>query len=292
MSLTQIVHDAPIGVFLVGIGIVGAMTGICVYAGVRSWWQMRALGSVAAVAIAKARAGYVRVEGHAEPSDAGPLVAPLTHSPACWYKILVEDSQPSRSSSDNTGTWRHARSETSDRPFAVRDPSGRVLIDPYGADVTPTDRSVWYGPAPEPDDRNPPRFTPGQNPKGDVIQFEWSGAGQHRFRYTEERIYPNDPIFVQGEHRLGVVGEDDDDEGEDAAATTDAETGKTAADDDAPGTQQWCIAKPSQRRLPYLIATTSPQDMVNIHRYAIIATGIFAAIGVAAIVQLFRMRFG
>ena len=91
--------------------------------------------------------------------------------------------------------------------------------------------------------------------------------------------------------------DDDDDYGDDGEhvdteAAFDAVAEKAAKDDDAQPTQQWCIAKPSQRRLPYLIATTSPQDMVNIHRYAIIATGIFAAIGLAAIVQLFRMRFG
>jgi hypothetical protein len=301
MSLTQIVREAPTEVFLGALGIVSLMTGVFVVAGARAWWQMRALGSVSPTPIGKAEAGYVRIEGHAEPANAEPLLTPLTKSKVCWYRIRIEDSKRPAGERDKGITWREVREEASDVPFAVRDDIGRVVIDPYGADVTPTDRSVWYGATEEPDNLDPPRFSPAQNPKGDIIQVEWSGGGAHRYRYTEERIYPGDPIFVQGEHRLMVVSEDDDWDLDDIERTADVTanaahaTGAHTDDearDTAPIVEEWRIGKPSRRGLPYLVATTSPADMVNIYRWGIIGTGLFAAAGLAVIVQIVRMRFG
>jgi hypothetical protein len=279
MTLTHIVQTAPLGVFLIALAFTGAFAGIGIYAGFRSWQQQRALRAVAVVPVASAPQAYIRVEGFAEPLGEEPKLAPLTQSPVCWYRFLVEDS--ATGSSRDAISWRHLDGDSSSAVFYVRDGTGRVLVDPTGADVTPTDRSIWYGATPEPEDRNPRRFPPGQNPKGDIIQIEWSGAGSHRYRYTEERIYPGDPIFVQGELRLEDVRLEHEESEEDGDEDTELAVN-----------EQPCIGKPRRGRQPFMIATTSPAEMINIHRWAIIGTAIIALLGLAAMIQLVRLRIG
>ena len=302
MSLSQIVREAPTGVFVFAFAIIGALAGLPAFVGVRSWRQMRALMSLSRVAVASAKEGYLRVEGHAVPG-AGPLSSPLTHSKTCWYHIIVEDSVSRYGSNrDGAGQWWKVREETSSAPFIVRDDSGTIVVDPHGADVIPTDRSIWYGPAPEPEDRDPPRFPPGQNPKGDLIQIELRDS-KHRYRYTEERIYPDDPIYVQGEVRLESDEEDDEDYDDDgivgeageatvASPAADARVSDSGDDDTpAPVDEELHIGKPSRRTQPYLIATTSPRDMVNVYRWAIMGTVLLAALGLFALFELVRIRF-
>ncbi|MGA8261203.1 MAG: GIDE domain-containing protein [Arenicellales bacterium] len=302
MSLSQIVREAPTGVFVVAFAVIGALAGLPAFVGLRSWRQMRALMSLSRVAVASAKEGYVRVEGHAVPGTE-PLSSPLTQSKTCWYHIVVEDSvSPHGSDRDGGAGWSKVREETSSAPFIVRDDSGTIVVDPHGADVIATDHSIWYGPAPEPEDRDPPRFPPGQNPKGNLIQIELGGS-KHRYRYTEERIYPDDPIYVQGEVRLDGDEEDDEDYDEDepageapnatvataGAATQATDSGKD--DTPAPLDEELRIGKPSRRARPYLIATTSPQDMVNVYRWAIIGIVPLTALGLFALFELVRMRF-
>src|SRR5260370_862209 len=77
--------------------------------------------------------------------------------------------------------------------------------------VTPTDRSVWYGPTALPQDRNPPRVGPGDSAEG-MLRIE--GTPSRRFRYTEERICDRDPLYSLGKfvREAGDQDEDDDDE--------------------------------------------------------------------------------
>jgi hypothetical protein len=115
---------------------------------------------------------------------------------------------------------------TSDAPFVLRDATGACLVRPAGADVTPTDRSVWYGAGPEPDDRNPPRLAPTQS-RTPVLEV--AGGSSHRYRYSEERIYPGDPLLALGAFTTGRVAgaptgratvDDDGDEPDPAAEAT------------------------------------------------------------------------
>jgi hypothetical protein len=179
-----------------------------------------------------------------------------------------------------------------------------MLVDPLGADVTPTDRSIWYGAGPEPEDRNPPRFPPGQNPKGQFVQVEWSGPG-HNFRYTEERIYANDPVFAQGEVAVGEIDqasdefdEDDSEENDETESSEPRSAGdlvQEATDDDnarmASLAGKRYLRAPSSRRLPFLIATTSPAAMTAIYQWAIIGSLLIAAFGVAIVGWLIWMRY-
>src|SRR5207244_4596025 len=103
--------------------------------------------------IGPAERGYAALEGEAQPVSEGPVRSALTGIPCCWYRFRVER----RETSDSGGGWKVVEQGTSAWPFLLRDDSGVCAIGPVGADVFATDRSVWYGEAPRPEDRQPPR---------------------------------------------------------------------------------------------------------------------------------------
>ncbi|MEO8675731.1 MAG: hypothetical protein ABI569_09135, partial [Casimicrobiaceae bacterium] len=73
------------------------------------------------------------------------------------------------------------------------------------ADVTSTDRSIWYGATIEPTDRNPLKVGPGESPSPD---FQNLAGPDTRYQYSEERIYAGDPLLVLGNFATGISGGD------------------------------------------------------------------------------------
>jgi hypothetical protein len=271
----QVIQNLPAGVFLVMLAFAAAFVAIPLFAAFRARQEMMALAGVRTTRIAQAEEGYVRVEGHARQMEGVPVKATLTGANVVWFHSRVEDSRDPYGKSVSAGTWRTITDEESDEEFVVEDPSGSIVIHPVGARVTPTDRSIWYGATPEPEDRNPRKFGPGENPKGDGLQIEWSAGGVKRYRYTEECIYPDDPIYVQGECAERIDDEDDDDAPGQSPAT--GSIGKT-------------IARPRHRE-PFLISTTAPDTMNEMYRSGIAGGQIIAAMFAMLVVGLLWLRF-
>src|SRR4029079_5559639 len=114
-----------------------------------------------------------------------------------------------------------------------RDSTGVCLVEPFLADVTPTDRSRWTGAGEVPTDRNPPRIGPTQS----FESVEIAGAASTKYRYTEERIYVGDPLLVLGDfksRRFDQFGDDEDEDEED-----DDPEDTLIEDDDDPGARAW-----------------------------------------------------
>jgi hypothetical protein len=142
-----------------------------------------------------AREGYGEFEGRVEAIAGTSIEAPLTGAPCVWYHAMVETWVKRRRAA---GFWSTQVESTSGTPFLLRDSTGVCIVHPYGAEVTPMDRSQWFGATPTPQDRNPPRVDPGDvSPPG----VEISGGTSHRYRYFEERIYDGNPLLVLGEFR-------------------------------------------------------------------------------------------
>jgi hypothetical protein len=141
--------------------------------------------------VRSAQQGYVELVGEAYPKGGNAIGAPLTGTDCCWFRYKIEKK--------GQKNWRTIEHESSAHPFLLRDASGDCLIDPSGAVVTPRDRSVWYGNSRTPHGRRPVSTTVEHTP---LIQWgKWLtmdvGFGG-RYRYTEERIYPGDPLYAIG----------------------------------------------------------------------------------------------
>jgi len=176
---------------------VGAGAGVFLFVrGFSAWRHMRLVQDTPTSRIRSMALGRVEVRGRAE--GKGPLEAPLTGHPCVWYRWRIEeevgDSRHRR--------WRTLEHGSSDAwPFFVEDDSGRVLVDPQGAQID----------APHDLSRVNPELT---GALGGFVQER--GIRTHGFlgmrrklRFTEWHIAPGDTLYVLGvaQERGGLVHE-------------------------------------------------------------------------------------
>lgn len=140
--------------------------------------------------IRSAQQGYVELVGNARLMGGKPVSAPLTGTPCCWYRYKIEKR--------GDKNWRNVESDTSDDSFLLEDETDHCLLDPEGAEVTPSDRSIWYGNTRYPTDRTPNKRRIARTPLFELIGLLNTELGGGRYRYTEERIYPGDRLYAIG----------------------------------------------------------------------------------------------
>ena len=184
--------------------------------------------------IGMAQDGYCEFEGTVEAIGGKPILAPLTQTPCAWYHAKLEKWE--RRGGNQKSGYVAIQEATSNAPIMLRDATGVCLVFAYGADVTPTDKSQWTGPTPNPSDRNPERV----GPSGSLSQsFTVSGTANTKYRYFEERIYVGDPLLVLGEFSRRQFEPDEEDDVDDvddmdAGDLTDAAEEDPLDDEDAP----------------------------------------------------------
>ena len=115
---------------------------------------------------------------------------PLTRKPCTWWRYKIEE----RSSTGRSRGWSTVDSGTSETPFILDDGTGQCLIDPRGAEVFPAAKDVWYGSTEWPEVRIPD----GQGFFGKLADLLLSGG---RYRYTEYRLQPREPVCALGAFR-------------------------------------------------------------------------------------------
>jgi hypothetical protein len=223
----SMIRSMSLGVFLVMLAFPLAMSAIVIVAGVTARRRAALVKSTPAAYIATAADGFGQFEGRAEAIERQTLEAPLTKAPCVWYHAKVEYLK--RQGKSDESFWTTISDVTSEAPFLIRDDGGCCAVHPFGAEVTPTDKSLWHGTAPTPDDRNPPRVKPTENPAS-LMQF--TGASR-RYRYFEERIYDGDPLLVLGYFTRDAYH--DEDEGEERIEF-DATTSADEQHEDEPAT--------------------------------------------------------
>lgn len=222
--------------------------------------------------------GYVELEGEAVMMNGAPIIAPLTQLPCAWFRCRIEERV------DDNGRpvrrWRTLRQETSDGLFMLRDDTGTCVVDPEGAEVTPSVSQEWYGMTPTPPPFNLPAPLFGS-----------------RYRYREERIQGGDYLYATGElrssggidgagraetvHQLLATWKRDqasllarfDHNGDGVIDIDEWEQARRAADQEAaievgrrlaePGVL--LLSRPPQR--PYLLSTLAPQRLVARYKF-------------------------
>ncbi len=112
---------------------------------------------------AGAACGLAEFKGLVElPENGQALTSPLTHTPCVHYHYLVKEKR----GSGKKASWVTVVDQSLSRPFFCRDGEGRLLVDPGGARIYTTHRTVRR-------------------------------AG--RTRYRETRLEPCDPLYAIGE---------------------------------------------------------------------------------------------
>lgn len=152
----------------------GMLTFACGYTGYRAFRALRWRRIVQDMPTSKTRSapqGYIELAGAAKMMDGPPIKTPMSQIPCAWWQLVVEER-------DDDG-WRRVSRESSDELFEIEDDVGRCIVDPEGAEVSPTHRRVSRGGSAEPGKRT-------------------AGA---RYRYTESYIECGEVLYVIGWHR-------------------------------------------------------------------------------------------
>ena len=160
----------------------------------KAWRKNRVIEDTPTSRVRSAAQGYVELSGRGVLPANSANRAPLTGTPCAWWHYKIEQ----RGSSGRSRSWCTIQSDTSAEPFLLDDGTGQCLIDPRGAEVIPSACDVWYGPS---------EWPQVHIPNGSGV-FGWlvDTLVTDKYRYTEHRLQPNEPLYAIGAFRsLGGV---------------------------------------------------------------------------------------
>ena len=166
----------PPAVYAVGLAsiVLIALAGFVL--GVRFFQRARLIEDTPTATARGAAVGYVELQGVADAMDGPPTVAPLSGLACVWYRYRVEAR-----TGDEPLAWRTTETGTSSDVFWLRDATGRVAIDPDGAEVSVRHRERWSG---------------GVRAATPLLR---AGLRQDdRYRYTEERLHAGEALYALG----------------------------------------------------------------------------------------------
>lgn len=178
---------------------------VCLYSGWRTCSALhkkRTITGTPTSWLRSAAQGYTELIGRGVHMDGPVLCSPLSGRECLWYRIRTEDRGESVDATGADGfDWvslLHVFSKStvrcavntheSDDLFYLDDDTGRCVIDPEGAQITPSLSRSWYGNTPVPD-------------RGPALIGSRIGK---RYRYTEELLLPGDILYAIG--HLQTVG--------------------------------------------------------------------------------------
>ncbi len=180
------------GAFVLLVTVLCVLALVALYFAFRNLYRARLIEDTPTSRIRSAPQGYVELIGTAAMMSGEPVIAPLSGLPCCWWRYRIEQKH------DDKG-WRVTRSETSDSLFLLRDETGECIIDPDGATISPSGRTVWYGATPTPA-AGPDTGTGTFNLQSSVfgVKVSVNNTFVNDYRYTEETIIPGDPLYAIG----------------------------------------------------------------------------------------------
>lgn len=154
--------------------------------GSRAFWRMRSITDTPTTRIQSAAQGHVELLGLARP-DGGTVKARLTAKPCLWYRFRIEQ----RRRAGRGERWITLEQGQTHAPFLLDDGSGRARVEPDGARMHCRRRERWIGSARDPAQRDPVPLS-----LGGWLRIPIGGGD--RYRFTEERIEPGDPLYILG----------------------------------------------------------------------------------------------
>jgi E3 ubiquitin ligase/EF hand domain-containing protein len=145
--------------------------------------------------IRSAAQGYLELVGHGRLMEGQPIVSPLTGTTCTWYEFKVEEHRQSGKNSK----WVTVKKGLSDELFLIKDETGQCIIDPEGAHVTVSNKSVWYGSS-----SNPTSAPLSSKKKSSFLS---SLIVSRKYRYTEKLLHSGESLYAIGLYKtVGGAG--------------------------------------------------------------------------------------
>jgi hypothetical protein len=319
--LVQLSHAIARGdATVVGAGIAALATSATFFSW-QTWRSLERARTIEDIPTARARSapqGYVELEGRGQQMDGEPIIAPLSGLPCVWYRYRVERQETYQDRGRTRQRWVTVEHGQSTDVFWLEDNTGRVAVDPVGAEVTPRHKDVWNSHADLIGFARQPAST---------VQFLAKHPLGERLRFTEERINPHDHIYAigllrnlrslasqstideevrellrqwkadQGQLRerfdLDQDGKINQKEWTLARRQARREVNKARREQSAQFTEGInVLSRPADRRRPYLLSAYPQAQLVRRYRvWASVHGIVFAALAMIA-VWVFTTRFG
>ncbi len=117
---------------IIGYAALGFAGGIYIFfKGFREFRKYRLLADTPEIPIRSIPMGFVEIHGKALGEQ--PMPSPVSHTPCFGYKVVIEEWKTS--SRNRAGGWEHFRTDVDGKSFYLSDGSGKVLVNPRGAEL-------------------------------------------------------------------------------------------------------------------------------------------------------------
>ncbi|HEX7047477.1 MAG TPA: GIDE domain-containing protein [Gammaproteobacteria bacterium] len=184
-QITSWIRRAPADEFWLVIAIIIAASLAGFWIWFRSMKRARLIEDTPTSKCRSAAQGYVELIGTQKLMPGDPIRAPLTGKQCTWWEYCVEEKRTSWSRGRRRTRWVTVDRECSESLFLVCDDTGEAVIDPEGAEVTPSAKERWYGAS-----RWPKASATGVSVSRNIF------GG--RYRYTENRMHEDDALYAIG----------------------------------------------------------------------------------------------
>lgn len=176
---------------LFGLSVFGAGAGVVsFFKGFRTLKLKRLIENTPTSKVRSMAMGQVELKGKVvHEGDTCPLVSPFSGTPCLYYTYLIEEYR----SDGKNSSWHTVESGASFDPFYFADDTGRVLVDPSGAEVDIPKVAVFESGS----GRDPNDYIREFLQKESIAYEGWFGANK-QMRFTERFLAPNDPLYLLG----------------------------------------------------------------------------------------------
>jgi len=179
-------HSDPVAV---GFAVAALVAGSA-YGSWRTWRNVSNVRLIEDTPTAKIRSapqGYVELEGLGKLMDGPPIIARLSGLPCVWYRYKIEE-YVTHAGNRNQSRWETIAKGESTETFWLQDDTGRVVVDPEGAEITPRHKDVW---------RSNSSLSGIAHPVF-VANFITAQRAGGTYRFTEERINSGERLYALG----------------------------------------------------------------------------------------------
>lgn len=184
-ALAWAVKGEDAGDIAIAIGVLAVGAAVAGWRAHRFLNHARAVEDIPTAKTRSAPQGYVELEGTGRNLEDAALDAPLSGLPCLWYRYKIEEHV----SSGRKSHWRTVDQGESHATFWLEDDTGRALIDPDGAEITPKHKDVWRSNSGL---STSPLSAPG------VAKFLLGRSSLNPHRFTEERLMAGEPLYALG----------------------------------------------------------------------------------------------
>ena len=186
-GLASNIHQSDPAAVGIAVAVLAAGSAFCSWRTWRDVSHIRLIEDTPTAKIRSAPQGYVELEGLGKLMDGPPIIAKLSGLPCVWFRYKIEEY--TATGKGNEHRWETIDKGESTETFWLQDETGRVVIDPEGADVTSRHKDSW---------RSSSSLGGISRRPANVTNFLRSHAGHGNYRLTEERINPGESLYALG----------------------------------------------------------------------------------------------